>query len=79
MIRNMKKTVSGLGIVVFGTFLLSSCNTTQDTASEGGNAAYYAGQKTEGTAVVAAKDANAVPKSTSKHKMMDDANHEPAG
>jgi len=79
MIRNMEKTVAGLGIVLFGAFLLSSCNTTQDTASGSENAAYYAGQKTEGTAVGAAKDVNAVPKSTAKHKMMEDANHEPAG
>ena len=79
MIRNIEKTISGLGVIVFSAFLLSSCNTVQGTASGVENTAYGVGQTVEGTAVGAEKDVNVVAKSTSKHKMMDDANHEPAG
>jgi len=81
MIRNIEKAASGLGVIVFGALLLSSCNTLQGTESGVKQTAYGVGQTVEGTAVGAEKDIHAVttPKSTSKHKMADDANHEPAG
>lgn len=81
MIRNMEKTLYGFSVIAFSAFLLSSCNTVQSTTSGVEHTAYDVGQTVEGTAVGAEKDIHAVtaPKSTSKNKMMDDANHEPAG
>lgn len=80
MIRNMEKTATGLGVILFGALLLSSCNTLKGTESGVKQTAYGVGQTIERTAVGAEKDLHAVTeKSTSKHQMMDDSNHEPAG
>lgn len=80
MIHNTEKTVTGLGVLLFGALLLSSCNTLQGTESGVKQTAYGVGQTVEGAAVGAEKDIHAVTaKSTSKHQMMDNANHEPAG
>lgn len=80
MIRNMEKVVAGFGGILFGALLLSSCNTLKGTETGVKQTAYGVGQTVEDTAVGAEKDIHAVTtKSTSKHQMMDDANHEPAG
>ena len=79
MIRNMEKTLSGLGIFLVGACFLTSCNTFQGAASGTEKTAYSVGQTVDGTAVGVEKDIKVVEKSTSKHKMMEDTNHEPAG
>ena len=78
MIR-MMNYVTVAGVALTSAFLLSACNTVHDTASGVKQTAYGVGQTVEGAAVGAKQDVNAVAKSTSKHKMMEDSNHEPAG
>ncbi len=79
MTRTMEKTLTGLGVILAGAFLLSSCSTMQGAESGVKQTAYGVGQTVEGTAVGVNKDIKTVVKSTSKNKMMDDTNHEPAG
>lgn len=68
-----------LGVVLAGASLLSACNTVEGTASGVQQTAYGVGQTVDKTVVGAEKDIQAVEKSTAKHKVMGDMNHEPAG
>ena len=79
MIHHAKKTACGLGIIISCALTLSACDTLNNTASGVEHTAYDAGKTVKSTAVGAEKDINAMTKSTSKHQMMGDDNHEPAG
>lgn len=80
MIRTLGKTVSGLSVILASSLLLSACNTVQDTASGIKQTAYGVDETVTGAAVGVKQDVKAVAhKSTAKHQMMDDSNHEPAG
>ena len=81
MIRTIGKTAAGLSVILASTLLLSACNTVHDTASGVQQTAYGVDQTVTGAAVGAQQDVKAVVahKYTSKHQMMDDQNHEPAG
>jgi len=80
MNHTMIKTVAGLSVILASTFLLSACNTLQNTESGIKQTAYGVDQTVEGAAVGAKQDIKAVTKkSTSKNQMMGDSNHEPAG
>lgn len=79
MTHYKEKAALGLGIVILSAAFLSSCNTLQGTAKGVETTAYGVGQTVEGAAVGAGKDVQTVVKSTSKHQMMENNNHEPAG
>lgn len=79
---NKKVLLTGAGLLAAA--LLNGCNTLQDGASGVKNTAYDAGGTVINTAAGAEKDINAAatavtPKSTAKHQMMGNDNHEPAG
>ncbi len=76
MNHTMRKTITGLSVILASTLILSACNTLQDTGDGIKQTAYGVDQTVEG----AVKDVKAVAqKSTSKNQMMGDSNHEPAG
>ncbi len=78
MTRYKEKASLGLGVVILIAAFLSSCNTLQGTTKGLESTASGVGQTVDGAAVGATKDVQAV-KSTSKHQMMENSNHEPAG
>ena len=80
MNHTMRKTITGLSVILASTLMLSACNTLQDTGDGIKQTAYGVDQTVEGAVVGAKQDIKTVtPKSTSKNQMMGDANHEPAG
>ena len=80
MNHTMRKTITGLSVILASTLILSACNTLQDTGDGLKQTAYGVDQTVEGAVVGAKNDVKAVtPKSTSKNQMMGDSNHEPAG
>ena len=78
MTHYKEKAALGWGIIILSAAFLSSCNTLQGTTKGLESTASGVGQTVVGAAVGAGKDVQAV-KSTSKHKMMENSNHEPAG
>jgi len=79
MIHTMKKTLLGVGIIAVSASLLSACNTTQDSSTYVERTNTHVVQPTTRTTVLTEKETKVVViKSTAKHAVMGDSNHEPA-
>lgn len=76
--------VTGLGVILLSTALLSGCNTVNGTAAGVVKTASGVGQTVEGAAVGAEKDLHATekamtPKKSAHYKVSEETHNAPAG